>query len=236
MASRRDFIRVSALGAGGVTRGVPALTGLAKTLSKEDIPVYEEEIQAISQILMNNFDNFKYWVWPKESQNMIKMANSMNYQLSKIDLIRKWEDITGLNYEASAYEVALSTGMANGPTGKSLGYEKQWCYYGENQKDLIHRICRDAGRRLLVNVCCGKYMEYDPLLCYEVYESLNKYLAEMILDDVGVKNRGGESLSGERDLYLIFDEIFSSSPEIKATDLYAIALDTYSKANTFTGQ
>jgi len=41
MASRRDFIRVSSIGAGGLTLGIPALTSLAKNFSDKDIPVYD---------------------------------------------------------------------------------------------------------------------------------------------------------------------------------------------------
>ena len=151
---------------------------------------------------------------------MEALARSMNYQLKKLDLISRWEEVTGLEFEAPAYEVVLSTGMANGPTGN----------------DLVHRICQDAGRRLLVNVCCEKYKEYDPLLCYQVYESLNKYLTNLILDEVGWKTRNRGNLSGQNDLYALFNSIMMESPGIKAMDLYAIALDDYSKAITVTGQ
>ncbi len=197
---------------------------------------YEEEIQKISQILMNNFDNFKYWVWPKESRHMKILANSMNYQLKKLDLIKKWEEKTGIDFKAPSYQIILSAGMANGPTGKALGYEKGWCYYGENPDKLIQRICQDAGRRLLVNVCCNKYNEYDPLLCYQVYEALNKYMTEMILAEVGRKTQAGDALDRQDDLYRIFDSIMIMNPEIKANDLYAIALQNFSKADAFAGQ
>ncbi len=197
---------------------------------------YEEEIQTLSQIFMNNFDAFKNWVWPQESEHMQMIANSMNYQLKKLDLISKWEELTGIDFKAPAYKVVLSTGMANGPTGKSLGYEKEWCYYGENKNELIKRICQDAGRRLLVDVCCNKYKEYDPLLCYEVYEALNKYLTGIILDDAGLRYRSGQSINGQSDLYAIFDSIRRTSPEIDANNLYSIALDDYSKAYVIAGQ
>jgi hypothetical protein len=191
---------------------------------------YEEEIQRISQILMNNFDNFRYWVWPKESERMQMLAQTMNYQLSKIDIIKKWEELTGLSYQAPAYNIAISTGMANGPTGKSLGYDKQWCWYGENMNSLVQRVCEDAGSRILVDVCCNKYKQYNPLVCYQVYEALNKYLAEKILQDAGIKYRYNKKLTGESDLYAIFDSILMTNPEIKANDLYSVALDDYSDA------
>jgi hypothetical protein len=197
---------------------------------------YEEEVQKISQVLMNNFDAFRYWVWPKESEQMHMLANSLNYQIKKLDLINRWEDITGLEYQAPSYEVALSIGMENGPTGKTLGYDKGWCYYGENLNNLVKRICQDTGRRLLVNVCCNKYKEYDPLLCYEVYEALNKYLSEQILSDAGVKYRTSGKLSGESDLFEIFEAIRQLDPGIDATNLYGIALNNYSKVYALTSQ
>ena len=197
---------------------------------------YEEEIQRISQILINKFDNFKYWVWPRESVQMIRLANLMNYQISKLDLIRRWEEKTGIDFKAPAYKVALSSGMANGPTGKSLGYEKEWCYYGENQHDLFRRICQDAGRRILINVCSDKYQEYDPLLCYQVYETMNEYFTKMILAEAGWKYYPSGILEGEEDLCAIFDSIIRINPEIKAQDLYAIALEDYSRIHSLTSQ
>ena len=190
---------------------------------------YEEEIQRLSQVLMNNFDNFKNWVWPKESKRMKMLARTMNYQLSKIDIIKRWEKMTGLEYLAPEYQIALSTGMENGPTGKTLGYEKEWCWYGENLNSLVQRVCRDAGRRMLVNVCCEKYREYDPLLCYEVYEALNKYMAEKILQEAGLKYRQVKSVNGEEDLYPIFDSLLRTNPGLPAKDLYAVALHDYSE-------
>jgi len=197
---------------------------------------YEEEIQTLSGIFMNNFDAFKNWVWPIESVEMKAVANAMNYQLNKLDLISRWENLTGQKYNAPKYEVALSTGMANGPTGKALGYEKEWCYYGENKNALVSRICQDAGRRLLVNVCCHNYEEYNPLHCFEVYEALNVYLTGIIMEEAGVKYRPGLSANSHSDMFVLFESIRSSNPDIKAKDLFVIALDDYSKAHTFTGQ
>ena len=165
---------------------------------------------------------------------MIKLATVMNHQLKKLDLINKWEEKTGLHYNASSYQIVLSTGMDNGPTGKSLGYEKEWCYYGENQTQLIQRICQDAGRRLLVNVCNKKYLEYNPLLCYKVYEELNEYLTGKILEEVSWNSNKLSAMSEQTDLYDIFDSIFSTDPEIKTVDLYAIALDKYSQVYSIT--
>ena len=197
---------------------------------------YEEEIQTLSGIFMDNFSAFKNWVWPIESKEMQVIANSMNYQLGKLDLISRWEDLTGLKYKATKYEVALSTGMANGPTGKALGYEKEWCYFGENKNALVSRICQDAGRRILFNVCCHSYNEYNPLLCFEVYEALNEYMTEIILDEADLKYRSGQLSNSQSNLFAIFDSIRNSSPEITASNLFAIALDDYSKAYTFAGQ
>lgn len=190
---------------------------------------YSEEIQSISKILMNNYDSFKTKVWPEYSAYMEGLANAMNEKFLEWNLIEKWETLTGMDFKAESYKVVLSTGMENGPTGKALGYEKEWYYYGDDPAEMIHSICQEAGLRILSGLCSEKYKKNNPLICFEVYKSLSHYLTDQIMADLGIDELNCRPGLVSSEIYSIFDLLWTVNPDMKVRELYNVAVDTYTR-------
>lgn len=189
---------------------------------------YSEEIQSLSKILMNNYDTYRQDVWPEQEAFMVRIANALNEKFDEWDLIRKWEKITGLEYLAPYYRVVLSNGIENGLSGKTLGYEKQWYFAGGDPKELIKSICQETGFRVLAGLCSQKYANYNPNICFEVYQTLAEYFTDQIFADLGLGDQL-KTASSSSELYSIFDILSGMNPHLEVDQLYSIALDTYSR-------
>ena len=197
--------------------------------NNEQIFNFSEEIQSISKILMNNYDSFKTEVWPEYSQQLQSVADEMNMHFEEWDLIGQWEAKTGLEFNADEYLVVLSAGMQNGPSGKALGYNKDWYYFDEKSEDMMQQICREAGLRILHGLCSDQYLKYNPNVCFEVYNTLSLFLTEKIMKDLGICSDVACEKHKAYQLFSIFDILHEVNPGLKAGDLYTIALDTYSR-------
>jgi len=191
---------------------------------------YEEEIQAISKIMLNNYDRFREDVWPLEYERMQRLADAMNEKFNEWDLISCWEQCTGLAFNSNHFRIVLSTGMASGPSSHTLGYEKEWCYYGDNPRLMIRNICQEAGFRMLADLCPARYGEYDPMLCYQVYEVMSEYFAKKILQKAGLKDTPTLTSFKTRELFSIFDTILALNPEMPAAELYDLSLQTLQRS------
>ncbi len=190
---------------------------------------YGEEIQMLSRILMNNYDRFKEKVWPIEKKKVAHCARLLNSTFADMDLIHLWESITGIAYDAPDYQVSLSMGMENGPTAKSMGYQKDWYYFDENPDRMIQKVCQEAGARILSSLCKGHYDLYDPRLCFQVYQAMSLYCTQRILDAVGIAIQTPEMDHIQQDLYGIIQALTAFSPNISVDQLYEATLDTYSQ-------
>jgi len=188
---------------------------------------YSDEIQMISKIMMNNYDAFRNQVWPEYYEDMQKLATALNDKFDEWNIIRRWEKLTDMKFKAPYYRVILSTGMENGPTGKALGYEKDWYYYGGDPRILIHSICQEAGLRILSSLCSDKYNSYNPNLCFEVYKTLSHYLTDQIMVDLGLQTKIKSSMKHSSELYSIFNLLWEVNPELKVSQLYDVAISTY---------
>lgn len=192
---------------------------------------YSEEIQMISKIMMNNYDAFRNLVWPEYYEKMEKLATALNEKFDEWNLIRRWEKLTDMKFEAPYYRIILSLGMENGPTGKALGYNKDWYYYGADPKILIRSVCHEAGLRILSSLCSDKYNNYHPNLCFEVYKSLSQYLTDQIMADLGLQNKIKQYSMHSSELYSIFDLILKVNPDFNVSQLYDVAINTYYRTN-----
>ena len=197
----------------------------------ELIFAYRDEIQELSKIWMNNYDAFREEVWPVYEDQMSRLAQALNEKFDEWNLIRRWEKLTGLEYKAPSYRVVLSLGMENGPCFKSLGYDKQWCYFGNDPKQMIHQICQQTGLRMMACLCAGQYQDYNPNTCYQVYQSMAAYFTDQIFADLGLDQKIKSRQKTDRNLYSVFDVILNINPDIRINDMYAIALDTYTRAS-----
>ncbi len=188
---------------------------------------YAEEIQMISKILMNNYDTFRDQVWPDNSDYMERLSIVLNQKFEEWNLIERWEELTGMEFKAEKYNIALSNGMENGPTGKSLGYEKDWYYYDSDPAEMIHNICQEAGIKILSGLCSDKYHNYNPAICFEVYKALSHYLTDQILEDIGIPSKKTRSSLASSDLYSIFDLLWMTNPDLDVRGVYDMTLATY---------
>lgn len=192
---------------------------------------YAEEIQRLSGIWMNNYDRFRQEVWPEFEGYMVRLSAALNEKFDSWNLIREWEKRTGLTYDAPYYRVILSIGMNQDLCGKTFGYEKQCFGIQMDPKDLIHTVCRQAGLRMLSGLCASQYPAHDPSLCFMVYESMADYVTDQIFADLGLGEKITPRKRSNQDLYSIFDVIHQINPGIALSEVYAIALDTYSRAS-----
>lgn len=188
---------------------------------------YGDEIQELSKIWMRNYDAYYSDVWPEQRYQISAVANAINQELESLNLINKWETVTELEYQADSYQIVLSRALKNNPEMKTLGYDKLWCHYCNNSNQMIKQICEDAGLRILAGLCSEKYQDYNPNVCFKVYQTMAQYFSDQILADLGlikqIKTPGKE----ESQLYGIFNVIKEINPDIEVDQLYAVALDAF---------
>lgn len=173
-------------------KAFPGLKSYQRNWGKLDHPQaiemlrhYESQITEFMTILLRNWNQFQHIVWPLERNKIQQTAEDMNDRLSSFDLIEKWEWATGLEFQCNQYEFVLSSGMRKAPRFNSLGYNKNWVYFGTPL--LFESIIHEIGTHLLRPIKQNIKGDFDYLQVYNNVETLCCVLTEKIFTDLDLK-------------------------------------------------
>lgn len=197
---------------------------------------YKNEIQKLSEIYINNYDRFVEEVWPIEKAKIQGKVQILSSRLSKLNFIELWENFTNLKFQFNYYDIILSSGIKNGPTANSLGYEKNWFYYNNDTEWLIQFICHETGTHILINLLKqilidkkDNNFDEDFNIMYQAYENLCSFYNHFILKSAGLKHSYEMRDYDSVRFYKIFDRIFSKNKNISAEILYREGINEYKK-------
>ena len=197
---------------------------------------YKIEIQKLSEIYINNYDRFVEEVWPIEKAKIQGKVQILNSRLSKLNFIELWDNFTNLKFQFNYYDIILSSGIKNGPTANSLGYEKNWFYYNNDTDWLIQFICHETGTHILINLLKqimidkkDNNFDEDFNIMYQAYENLCSFYNHFILKSAGLKHSYEMRDYDSVRFYKIFDRIFSKNKNISAEILYREGINEYKK-------
>ena len=170
----------------------PGLNSYQRNWGKLDHPQaiemlqhYKSQITEFMTILLRNWNQFQQNVWPLERNRIQQAAEVINGRLASFDLIEKWEWATGLEFQCNQYEFVLSSGMRKAPRFNSLGYDKNWVYFGTPL--LFESIIHEIGTHLLRPIKQNIKGDFDYLQVYNSFETLCCVLTEKIFMDLDLK-------------------------------------------------
>ena len=197
-------------------KAFPVLKSYQRNWGKLDHPQaiemlrhYKSQITEFMTILLRNWNQFQQIVWPMERNVIQHTAEDMNDRLSSFDLIGKWEWATGLEFQCNQYEFVLSSGMRKAPGFNSLGYDKNWVYFGTPL--LFESIIHEIGTHLLRPIKQNIKGDFEYLQVYNNIETLCCVLTEKIFTDLDLN---GSILKDSK----VFDS--------KAYDFYTKQIET----------
>ncbi|MDO9576666.1 MAG: hypothetical protein Q7J16_02145 [Candidatus Cloacimonadales bacterium] len=197
---------------------------------------FNNEIKRISEIYIKNFDNFLNDVWPIEKEKIREKINTLSNRLSEFNFIKLWEDVTKLNFKYAYYDIVLSTGIKNGPSANSLGYEKNWFYYNSDTEWFIQFICHETGTHILIDLFKNKMLNNesdissnDFNIIYKAYENLCSFYNRFVLREAGLEHNYKMRNYDENSFFEIYNLLFSVNKNISAQDLFNTGINEYKR-------
>jgi len=188
---------------------------------------FNNEIKRISEIYIKNFDNFLNDAWPIEKVKIQNKVKILKNHLSKFNFIELWENLTNLNFKYSYYDIVLSSGIKNGPTANSLGYEKNWFYYDSDTEWFIQFICHETGTHILIDLIKNRILNKEKNISrnnfqieYNAYENLCSFYNRFVLRKAGLEHNYKMKDYDENNFVNIYNRLFSENNNISAEDLF----------------
>lgn len=198
----------------------------------QEITQFKEVVKRISDIYVNNYDNYIERVWSVEKEKLISKREKLIKEIDEYNLIEKWQEATGKSFKYSVYQIVLCSANESGANAVSVAYERNHFYYEPNTKinHLVEYISHEVGTHLLFDtfkkvMSSGKY-EYS--LVYKAYESLAAFYNNKII----FSNR---DLSVDFDDYdevhffEIYNQIHKNTPDISLEELLVKGIEEYSR-------
>jgi hypothetical protein len=109
-------------------------------------------IKRLGEIYEKNFHTYEKEVWPKEKERLEKKAKEINQELKNLNLIERWEKITGIDFKVTEYQIVLVSAIKNGPNANSLGYDRN-VFYSENDLEwTIDFISHEIGTHIMFDI------------------------------------------------------------------------------------
>jgi hypothetical protein len=147
-----------------------------------------------------------------------------------------WENLTNLKFKFNFYDIILSSGIKNGPTANSLGYEKNWFYYNNDTEWIIQFICHEIGTHILIDLY-KKIMidkkdnnsDKDFNVIYQAYENLCSFYNHFVLSNAGLEHNYKMKDYNEDSFLSIYNKLFSENNNISAEDLFNKGIDEYKR-------
>jgi len=197
---------------------------------------YKTEIKRISEIYLNNYERFLSEVWPIEEKKIQAKIVILNQKLAKLDYIALWEKLTKLTFKYDRYEITLSSGIKNGPSANSLGYEKNWFYYDADPDWLIKFLSHETGTHILVDLIKemmpsgeGNEVPADFQIWYNGYENLCSFYNQVVLKEAGLVHNYGMPEYDSESFMAIYERLFSADSTITAKKLFERGISEYKR-------
>lgn len=190
----------------------------------EMLKYYRDNIREFMHILLRNWDKFQQSVWPMEQESIQAKAENMNHRLSKFDLVGKWEQATGFEFQCNQYEFVLSSGMKKAPRFNSLGYDKNWVYF--DTPLLFEGIIHEIGTHLLRPIRRSIKGDFDYLQVYNSFETLCCVLTEKIFVDLNLKGSIlKDSKVFDSEAYKFYTEQIEILPVLNLSEMLSKSLE-----------
>ncbi|ONN27361.1 hypothetical protein XJ44_04010 [Thermosipho affectus] len=194
-----------------------------------------ELIEKVGKIYKENFSSYESMVWPDVSRKLEEKAKVVNQELEKLDLIRSWEEVTGIDFKFGEYQIVLVFSIENGPNANSLGYDRNVFYSGSRLDWLLDFISHEVGTHILIDLglpMIKKFISNDRLQTqaevkqfqqfYMAYECLPQFYNTMVL----AKELTYDLIQFKSDKYLrIYGELYDTG-KYSAKEMLEIAMES----------
>ena len=146
-----------------------------------------EGIEELKEVYIGNFTTYKNQIWPYELSQMEEKSDELSKKLKRLDLIKKWEQITGSDFKAESYEIILVSAIEGGPNANSLGYSRNVFYSGSENGFILDFISHEVGTHILSDALFeflkSPSIESEKMAeFYSAYECLSQFLNSLVLN------------------------------------------------------
>ncbi|MEW6307451.1 MAG: hypothetical protein AB1492_00155 [Bacillota bacterium] len=175
----------------------------------------------LCDVVHRSFLVYDAQVWTEQLPALTAKALELNALCAKADIIRRWEEGTGLQYRRPAFAVSLCSANANGPDANDLGYDRNVHYSGRTPTDILSFACHEVGVRLIAPVRRGLLRELTPAQAQSAYW-VNETLAEYLrCSTFGC----APAFAYDHTLYNLFQQMHRFSPEASVADLFRAGVE-----------
>jgi hypothetical protein len=193
---------------------------------------YTDEILRIGEIYKNNFQAYHVNVWPIEKEKLGKAAATMNNGLKRLDLINRWEMVTGSKFKFDEYQIVLYSANKNGPNANSFGYNRNAFYYLPDDIDItIQFISHETGTHILIDSLSYviQMNRFEYLDVYMAYEHLAEFYN---IEYVFTEKQTVNIVNYDTKYHQIYTDTYNSNDNICPTDLLTKGLEiNYAQRN-----
>lgn len=187
---------------------------------------YFDEVVKVAEIYKRNYKIYNEKIWPKEKLKLISKAKELKEELSKTNIISKFEKITGNKYNSPKFKVALCSSNNNSPDANDLDYDKNVHFYNRNTEDMVHMISHEIGVRILFPMkdIVNKKNDY---LIYDALESIAEFYNQKLLDIPQNK------MFNRLKMIKVYEEIYTKKPDISAEELFKTGIEKVQEHGNF---
>jgi hypothetical protein len=158
---------------------------LPDSLHKKFIAPLTEDFKLISAIFIRNVPSYKQNVWPQVKTELENKAQYYTEMLKGENLIKKWEDFTGLKFNQD-YQIFLLYANKKGPSANSMSLNKNMFYYNFPDSYFHDFISHEIGTHLIFPLVWNdrraqEYLRNGNNKVYNATESLCQFYNKIIL-------------------------------------------------------
>lgn len=190
----------------------------------QSIIQYSDAVTRIGEIYKKNFQTYHRNVWPKEKEKLEKAAAIINHELQQQDLINGWENLTGMKFKTSDYQIVLLTANKRGPNANSLGYDRNTFYYQQDIPEMVQFISHEVGTHLLIDVI-NQVLQMNRFEYADIYKAFEN-MAEFYNVKFISKGMPLYGYDVEK-YYTIYNSIYNANHSITPTHLLIEGLEIY---------
>ncbi len=202
-------------------------------------PGSAEGLGRLGTIFAVNFPAYEERVWPVERGDIESAAAKLNGYLAGLDLIGRWEDLTGLSFRADVYEIILVSAIKDGPNANSVGHDRNVFYSGSDFGWLTQFVSHETGTHILIGMLkeflhraardtaggepgCTEAAAYPFDLVYRAYENLARFYNSLILGTRGLYGMPDHYRS--REFEAVYRRLHERNPRLSPREMLAAPL------------
>lgn len=172
-------------------------------------------IEQLGNVYIENFPTYESVVWPEQLKKLREKSAIINRELGGLNLIERWEKLTGIDFKVTEYQIVLVSAIEGGPNANSLGYDRNVFYSDTDLNWTIDFISHEVGTHIMADFGMPLMKKHlldpgatDPGWAqrfYMAYECLAQFYNSIVLGrepNYDLKNfNSGEYLKFYRELY-----------------------------------